>query len=244
MLLHNAPLFEIYFGSAKDELPRKLELTLNQPPEIPLLQLEPFSNLKKMMPLEQLLFVRQVHGTDGLVVTQENAEDAQPFAQDGDYLSTNVPGVGIGVLTADCLPIVFYDSRQGAASVIHAGWRGSVAGIACIALEQMQQEFDTKLENIKVFFGPSAKPCCYEVSQDFVQHLDPYPFAQDVLISQADKLFFDVPGFNRHILESIGVRKESFRFEYNLCTICDDTFCSYRREGQLAGSQMTVICLK
>jgi len=242
MLLHNAPLFEIYFGSAKDELPKNVHL--NVPADKPLLQLEPFSHLKKMMPLEHLLFVKQVHGTDGLVITQDNVEDAQPFVQEGDYLSTNVPCVGIGVLTADCMPIVFYDSRQGAVSVVHAGWRGSVAGIARIALERMQQEFDTEIENVKIFFGPSAKSCCYEVSHDFVNNLDAYPFSQDVLISQSDKLFFDVPAFNRLILESMGVRRESFRFEYNLCTMCDETFFSHRRDGQRAGRQMTVICLK
>ena len=240
MLIHDAPLFRIYFGNAKDgTYPDEYK---DNPPEC-LLALEPFSKLKKFMGLDQAIFLQQVHGNKGLVITSKNMT-TRSFTKNGDYLLTNVKSVGLGILTADCLPIVLYDNANGAIGMIHAGWQGSVQNIARNAVEHMEQVYKTEIKNVQVFFGPSAKVCCFKVSNDFTKHIQGYPFADKILQQRADGLYFDLPGFNRHLLRSIGIQKGSINTDYNICTICNEKFFSYRRQKEKSGRQMTVISLK
>ena len=239
MLLHNSPLFRIYFGNADDKLfPSHY---LNEPIKQDILHREPFVKLKKVMHLDSLIFLRQMHGAQGCAVDQELV---QSFAREGDFLFTKLLQTGLGVMTADCLPIIFYDKVNNVVSVAHAGWRGSVQGVAVRTVERMQQQCNTQVEDLQIFFGPSAKICCYTVAHDFPQHLENYPFAEQVLQLHQGKLFFDLPGFNRLQLEAMGIKKKAFHLDYNICTICDEKFFSYRRQGERAGRQMTVVCLK
>lgn len=241
MLIHNSPMFTIYFGNAKDALPKSIEAFKNKHN---LLLDEPFNRLQKIMPVQTLIFLHQTHSNDGIIINEHNAASIKPFAQEGDYLATQLQHMGLGILTADCLPIVFYDTRNAAMCIAHAGWKGSALGVAQTALERMQKEFATNLDHIKIYFGPSAKPCCYEVNESFKTEFDAYPFSNHAFIEQKNKLFFDLPGFNRMLLESLGVQKQAFRFQYNVCTMCDENYFSHRRQGHDAGRQMTVVCLK
>jgi len=243
-MLHSAPLFRIYFGDTKDQvfLPDLPRIAMASQP---ILEMKPFDRLKKLMHLKKLTFLDQVHGVDGLILTNINDVDVRrPFAQEGDYLITSVPGVGIGIMTGDCLPVIFYDTVHHVIGIAHAGWRSAVAGIVPKVLGLMQEQFKTDLDNVRVFFGPSAKVCCYEVKQDFLEHLKPWDCMDHVTRRQGQTIYFDNTGFNKLLLERVGVKKEAFRLEYNLCTIEDETFCSYRRQGEAAGRQMTVASLR
>ena len=104
MLLHNNPFFSIYFGNADDEL--NPDQYLQYPPGIRLLALESYKKLKKLMQLQSLTFLRQAHSDTGFVLT----EPVEPFKQEGDFLVTEKKHLGIGVMTADCLPIIFFDN--------------------------------------------------------------------------------------------------------------------------------------
>ena len=106
MLVHNSPLFSIYFGNAEDELDP--DEYLHYPPGIRLLDLDPYKKLKKLLQVHHLTFLHQVHSDQGVIITSETF--VEPFKQDGDYLVTNQKHYGIGSMTADCLPIVFYDN--------------------------------------------------------------------------------------------------------------------------------------
>lgn len=240
MLIHNGPLFRIYFGNAKDNIyPDKY---IDNPPER-LLAIEPFVGLKKYMGLEHLVFLHQVHGTQGMVIVPED-KNMRSFKKEGDYLLTNVKQLGLGVLTADCLPIVLYDNANNAVGMVHAGWRGSVKNIARNVVEHMEQDYKTKVENLKIFFGPSAKVCCFKVGDDFVRQIEGYPFAENVLRRRSGGLYFDLPGFNRFLLRAIGVKEGAISLDYNICTICDENFFSFRRQKEKAGRQMTVVSLR
>lgn len=241
MIIHNSPMFTIYFGNAQDNF--HINDGSKTADTRAVLALPLFTNIKKFLHVDQLIFLQQTHSADGVVVTQESVNEIQSFAQDGDYLIANIP-VGIGVLTADCLPIVLHDSFHNIVAVVHAGWRGSVKGIAVKAIERMQQEFGTQLEHLKIFFGPSAGKCCYEVSSDFAHNLDEYVFAHEVLHRHHGKIFFDLPSFNRLQLQGFGVPKGAFHCEYNVCTICNETYFSYRRQGERAGRNLTVVALR
>jgi YfiH family protein len=242
MIIHKSSHFSVYFGDAQDGLMPVYYLNL---PDTPLLELEPFSKLKAKMGLKDLIFLHQTHSERGSIVTPDFLAKNRPFKTEGDYLVTGIMQVGIGVMTADCLPIVFFDTIHHAIAVIHAGWRGSVLGVAIKALETMQEAYGTKPEDVAVFFGPSALGCCYEVSADFGNHLEglSQPDKAQVLVERDSKFFFDNSLFNQLQLQAAGIRKEAINAEYNLCTMCDSAFYSHRRDREAAGRQMTVINL-
>lgn len=241
MLLHKGPQLAIYFGDAKDQLYPQDYQNLTETNET-ILAREPFSPLKKLVGSDRLVFLKQVHGVEGTV--GDALIQADPFSVEGDYLITEHSGIGIGVMTADCLPIMLYDIAHQVAAIIHAGWRGSVQKIACIALEEMQRRYNTHLDQLQVFFGPSAKICCYQVNQSFIRNLEQFTFFERTIRHSDGELFFDLPALNRILLESMGVKPQAFRMNYNFCTICDESFFSYRRQSTLAGRQMTVLCLR
>lgn len=240
MLVHNNPLFSIYFGNAEDELDP--DEYLHYPPGIRLLELESYKKLKRFLHLDRLTFLHQVHSNRGVIITPETF--IEPFKQDGDYLVTNQKQSGIGSMTADCLPIVFYDNMRHVVAIAHAGWKGSVQQIAPTVIGEMQQQFGTNVEQLRIFFGPSAKGCCYEVDESFPEHLEPFAFGHQALRKEEHRLMFDLPLFNRLQLEDMGIAKEALKLDYNFCTMCDPSYCSYRRRGKKGHRQMTVVALK
>jgi len=230
----------IYFGDSQDALMPAYYLNL---PDKPLITLPPFDKLKAKIHARQAFFLHQTHSDQGLVVDQANLGTIRSFKPEGDFLITALPQVAIGVMTADCLPIVYYDAKNMIVAATHAGWRGSVLGIAVKTIERMQEVYGTQVKDIQVFFGPSAHVCCYEVQPDFEQHLTGFLEGKKFLIKRSNKLFFDVPGFNRMQLEALGIPSEHIYEEYAQCTMCKGGFCSARGGGQEACRQMTVICL-
>ena len=110
-----------------------------------------FAGAKKALDLQDLALVRQTHGVEGLIVAK--MREYMPYEHEGDYLITNIPHVGLGITTADCLPIVFYDPMQHVIANAHAGWKGTLAGIAPKVVRDMQKVYDCKPENIQVFLG-------------------------------------------------------------------------------------------
>lgn len=235
-MFHHNPLFRCYFGNEKDALDPKEYLALSEVQDI--LTIQPFSSLKKAMSLSRLVFLRQTHSVDGLHVSEN---PPYSFAQTGDYLITNQKFVGLGVMTADCLPIIMVDPVRGAIGIAHAGWRGTVAHIGTIMLDDMRRSFGTQPEHLKVFFGPSAKQCCYKVSAHFINELEHLPEYEQLLIKRHGTYYFDNTQCNRMLLETAGIHKDAICCEYNLCTICDKGFYSHRR-GQ-SNRQMTVVSL-
>ncbi len=243
MLVHNSPLFHIYFGDARTQFVAQelYGMKMNKT----LLITEPFTVMQKLMHLDQLVFAHQVHGTDGIAInTMQQAQEFAPFSIDSDYIITNVPNVGLVVATADCLSIVLFDRVHHAAGIVHAGWRGTVQGVAIEAVKRMQEVYGTKAEDLMVFFGPSAKACCYEVGQEVLEALESFACNDQVLHHEESGIMFDVPLFNKLLLEEMGVKKEAFHLSYNACTMCNEGFCSSRKSKRAPFRQMTVVALK
>lgn len=239
MLLHSSPFFSIYFGNADDAL--FPEHYLNYPAGTKLLSVEPYKKLKKLLRIERLYFLRQTHSASGIEVVKD---DFDSFLIEGDYLMTKEKRTGLGVMTADCLPIIFYDTFHHAIAIAHAGWRGAVAGIAPKVAQEMAERYGTKFEHLRIFFGPSIRSCCYQVSGDFLKELEGSPLAEQVLYHEERGIMFDLPLFNRLQLEDIGIPKEAFKLDYNFCTSCDARYGSHRRDGAKSCRQMTVVALK
>lgn len=106
----------------------------------------------------QVAMVRQVHGNAVHMVTRESAK-ARP---DGDGMVTTERGIALGVLSADCVPILMIDTQGHVAGAFHAGWHGVLAGIPGIGIRAMLS-VGASLPRIRVALGPSIGPCCFEV---------------------------------------------------------------------------------
>lgn len=241
MIVHS-PSLSIYFGNGHDKIFPAEYLLYPSCNISNLLSIVPYAHLQSSMQLQSLHFLHQVHGINGYAVT-ENTTTA-PFAQDGDFLITNKSYVGLGIMTADCLPIVYYDEQHHAIAIAHAGWRGSVNSIAPIVLQNMQKQYGTDLKCIKIFFGPCARMCCYAVGQELIEAVHQYPFAVHVLEQRYQAIYFDLLKFNQQLLQNAGVPQKNFSSNYAQCTICNDQYWSYRRQKEQAGRQMTVVSLK
>ena len=228
---YKTPTFSLYFGDEKDAISKKDHCIATAQP---LINHAVFKPIADRLEIQQLALLNQTHSVDGFIV-----KDIIPaFNIDGDYLITQQKNIGLGVMTADCLPIVFYDTKN-CAAIAHAGWRGSIGQIAVCTIKKMQEE-GSQIADIQVFLGPSAKVCCYEVNADFVKNI---PFREHVIVERNSKLHFDLPGLNIMQLKNCGIKREAINTEYNFCTICNHRFFSYRRQGENAGRQMTVIAL-
>lgn len=234
MLTYTNKNLTIHFGSQQTGFPAQGYYSI--PDQQTLCQQEPFRQLA----LSNLITLTQTHSVDGFLVTHEFAQNYRPYSLTGDYLITNTPNIALGVATADCLPIVLHNPTKGALANIHAGWRGTVDKIVIKALEHMQHEFASNIDDIQAFFGPAARACCYEVQPDFLENFS----TQAGFFERDSKLFFDVSEYNKQLLINAGVPAKTIYREFNWCTICDLRFCSYRRDKEKAQRQMTIVYLK
>src|SRR5262249_7281140 len=114
-------------------------------------------------PLSQngMASLKQIHSAIAL-----RADRADECVGEGDALVTNQSGVALSVRTAHCFPILLAGPEHGAVAAIHAGWRGTAAGIVIRTLERMCREFDTDPRNVVAAVGPGIGACCYQVGQD------------------------------------------------------------------------------
>lgn len=202
----------------------------------------PFAHATQLLGIKRLAVLRQIHSAVGFVINNEDDLDA-PYAKEGDYLITNVPGVGLAVATADCLPIIAYDPKHEVVGVAHAGWRGSCAGVAMKMVGDMFKHFGSQPADLKIYFCPSACICCYEVDENFIKTVSALPHGKDCLIEDEGHTFFDLPLFNKKLLEACGVAAENISQQFNTCTICDEALCSYRRDAEASTRQMTIAAL-
>lgn len=241
-MLHTEPSFRIYFGDAQNQLYPADYLTWQDN----LLVRPEFDCLAKFK-LNTLFFLHQVHGVDGAIVSSQSCD--RPFAQEGDFLITQESHLGIGVMTADCLPVVLYDKKNHAIGIAHAGWRGAIKGVVVAAVKKMQCAYNTQPDDLRFFLGPSAKKCCYQVDDQFGVNLEDYFFGSHYLHQKPTGLYFDLPGFVvQQLSELLAINPLSIGLSYNVCTICNPAFWSYRRgtkngAPEKVGRQMTVVSL-
>lgn len=243
MIIHDDFLFNLYIGGADDKLYPAEYLQLTQ--ESSLENHPLFASLKSCMGSTRLVFLRQTHSDVGVVVTPEALAQLNPFAHEGDFLITDQKHVGLGVMTADCLPVALHDPVKQVVGIVHAGWRGVAHQIVVKAIKAMIDTYGTQAYDVRVLFGPSARACCYEVSPDFWQQFTHGQYEKKKYIQErAGKLFFDLPALVVVQLCALGVPLESINKNYNLCTIENENYFSHRRQQENAGRQMMVVSLK
>ena len=166
-----------------------------------------------------LATLRQIHSTTCVPAAGRGGELGE-----GDALLEDTPGAVVAVKTADCLPILLVDERHGAVAAVHAGWRGTVAGIARRAVEAMRAQFGSLPEDLHAAIGPGIGKCCYEVGPEVAAEF-----------GQQGRAHVDLAEANRRQLMNAGVTAQRI-YASNLCTMCRaEEFHSFRRDKEAAG---------
>ncbi|MCF8709998.1 peptidoglycan editing factor PgeF [Rhizorhapis sp. SPR117] len=119
-----------------------------------------------VLPGSALVTVHQVHSADAITVTAPIADDARPPA---DAIVTDRPGLLLGILTADCVPVLLADTQAGVIGAAHAGWKGALGGITDSVLAAMEK-LGARRERIGCAVGPCIARASYEVADDFAQN--------------------------------------------------------------------------
>ena len=176
----------------------------------------------------RLYFPSQVHKTRIVTVTQ-NTSTAE--LMETDALITNEKGVCIAVMSADCVPILLFDSKNNAVGAVHSGWRGTVAKILSLTLQEMKLQFGTKAEHLRAAIGPSVSQESYEVGEEVVRAVeDAFGGRNDLLSIQANgKAKLDLWKANVLQLQEFGVALSTIEIS-GLCTVKNnDHFFSARK---------------
>ncbi len=181
--------------------------------------------------------VKQVHGEN---IVRINSDTNETSAVMADGLITNLKGISIGILTADCVPVFFWDPVRQVIGIAHAGWRGAMLGIAAKMISAFQQNFNSQPENIHIGIGPCIRQSAYEVGSEFEAMFPGFYQASQVV----GKGYLDLAGFVRQSLVNTGVRAQHIE-DCGLCTFKEqDHFYSYRRENQTSERILSVISMQ
>jgi YfiH family protein len=183
----------------------------------------------------------QLHSADVRVVrTEDDAKPKPDVLGDDQYcdaLVSNVPKILIAVKTADCVPILLGDATTGAFAAVHAGWRGTSSSIVARAIEQLQQEYGTRPENLRAAIGPAASVCCYEVGADVIDTFkERFPESESLFQpTREGHARIDLQKANRDQLLGLKIPEERIHTA-PFCTMeRTDLFFSYRREKAIHG---------
>ncbi len=204
----------------------------------------PEAVLRSAMPGETpLRLLRQVHGAVVQVAGGRGApEPPDGLPPEGDALITDWTSVAIGVKVADCVPILVCDPVRRAIAAVHAGWRGTAAGVLPLTLKAMMRHYHSNAADLRLAIGPAIGPCCYEVGNDVIDALLGYdPGAAECVRAHGRRRLVDLIEINRRQARAAGVPSPHIR-SADLCTVCHPRlFWSYRRERSAAGRMLALI---
>ena len=196
-----------------------------------------------LLPGATLVTVRQVHSPDVVTVTAPIAEDERPEA---DAMVTRTPGLILGILTADCVPVLFADRESGVIGAAHAGWKGAISGVTDRTIAAMEMLGATRA-GIACAIGPCIGRTSYEVTLDFAERFerDDADNARFFSAGRAGHCQFDIAAYVASRLQAAGIGRISLLDEDTYSQA--DRFFSYRRschaqEGDY-GRQISMIAL-
>lgn len=196
------------------------------------------ARLGEVFGVSEIAFMRQVHGS----VVRTAVPGASPSLE-CDGLATDRRGLGLVVQTADCAPILLWASERNAVAAVHAGWRGSLAGVAAEAIELLRKAYGAKPEEIHAAIGPAIRLCCYEVGDEVIERFSARGRELSRISKPVDRgrRHLDLVEDNRLQLLGAGV-PEGQIYDSGRCTHCErESFYSYRREGPGVGRLFGVI---
>ena len=186
--------------------------------------------------VRRVIQAEQVHGSS-IAAIQQAREDTRPVPG-CDALLTSVPGTGLAIRSADCLPIFLFDPRRRVVGIAHAGWRGLAAGLPLRLVAAFHHLYHSVPSALRVAIGPAIRSCCYEVGPEFEARFGSFVQVRD----------------GRRTCDLIGVAIEQLRragimpsrmVDSGQCTSCSSSpWYSIRREGQDTGRLLSFIAIR
>lgn len=198
---------------------------------------------------ESIVSLPQIHSSD-VIYVDENLRGARYYKTSQlkcDGYVTDRPGITLGVKTADCVPILYYDPIVKVIGAVHAGWRGTYANIAVNCVGEMVK-LGASPENIRAAIGPSIHSCCYEVGEDFIDEVVSLAGREAAeryigIPSDSKRPHADIVGYNVEILLDSGLKPENI----DVCELCTchnpELFYSHRFSKGMRGSMLSIISL-
>jgi YfiH family protein len=176
---------------------------------------------------------RQVHGTR--VVRAVTGEQSP-----ADGLVVGEPKLLVGVVTADCVPVLLVDSGRRVAAAVHAGWRGAAAGVLESALSLLRAEFGVEPGTLSAAVGPAVGGCCYTVGPEVGDAFRARTgeTTADAWETRDGRQYLDLRAAVRLLLGKAGVTTIDV---LGPCTVCSPSYHSYRRDGSRTGRQLSFV---
>jgi polyphenol oxidase len=168
----------------------------------------------------QLVTAHQVHSAEAVIVTKAWTHGDRPKV---DGLVTNLPGIILGTLTADCGPVVFADHNAGVIGAAHAGWKGALLGITDATVLKME-ELGASRKNVVAVLGPTISKLAYEVGPEFILNFTNAAAANKTFFTNSvkqDHYMFDLPTYLTDRMKAFGIG-----------TVINSDLCTYTRHKE------------
>lgn len=188
----------------------------------------------KGLETEEVFLVNQIHSPN---VFDLNHRDQLIHKIDADAIITTLPNILIGVLTADCLPILVYDPALKIIAAIHAGWKGAYLGVIENTIQKMQKIYGCSPSHLIAKIGPAIAKDSYEVGQEFYQKwmdLDP---THEQYFFKKDSIYFDLPKVAFNKLQKLGLKTQNIE-NSNIDTVYDENYFSYRQSFKMGQKEL------
>ncbi len=198
---------------------------------------------------DKLIIPFQTHGTEIREINeaffQFSTKNKDLFLNGIDALITKVQNVCIGVTTADCVPLTFYDPLQKVIAVAHAGWRGTCGRIAEKTVHAMIEKYNSNPSDIQVAIGPSISADAYSVGVELVENFSNAGFDTEQIFEKRNNLIYlDLWKANKLSLEKVGILPEHIEIA-GICTFTEnERFFSARRLGIKSGRLVSGIMFR
>jgi len=197
------------------------------------------------IPPHQLLTVRQVHGTDLLIIDEPNPDLSHFLNIECDAIVTNQPGIMIGILVADCYPVILFDPVRQVAAAVHVGWRGAAGGILARTLMTMRENFNCMMHDIRAAIGPGIGGHLYEVDRPVREAFRQGAGHWELCSKEVGlgKWHLDLRQACRLQLRDAGIEEGQIDAAAE-CTCCHkELFYSYRRDKRQTGRHLGFVML-
>ncbi len=196
---------------------------------------------------EGLIFPKQTHTATIKIIAVDffdlDKERQIHFLNETDAVITALKGVCVAVKTADCVPVLLFDSKRNVVAAVHAGWRGTAQSVVSKTIQKMTEEYGTEPSDLFAGIGPSISPEVYEVGEEVWKQFASEFYLQ-ANIAKSDKRLLNLWNANFQQLIVAGVPAEQIEIA-KICTFSEpDRFFSARRDGLKTGRMATGIMIR
>lgn len=190
--------------------------------------------------LKNIVSAKQSHSID--ICNIENQKEKSEKIKSHDGLTTKRKNIVLSVLSADCVPIIYFDSVSKIIGISHQGWIGTLNGLSTLMVKKMV-DLGCVSSRIKAIMGPAINDCCYEV---YGKRLDKFVDkfrSREIFRMNKNKNYLNLYKANQINLKTAGILENNIDI-FPFCTSCDsDKFYSYHRDGEIKGEMFSYISL-